>query len=235
MHREYFRYKTTITTIIADDSDHIEPAKTAMIAARQEIESEISINPLFSSSLVPVGCETSSLHVERMVKAANKAGTGPMAAVAGTIAWAGAEAIMESGASTGIIDNGGDIAFYSDRETKIGLFAGSSALSKRTAFILPPKSEIYGVCTSSATVGPSVSFGVADSATVFSHNVSLADAWATMICNNIRSPVSDYPMPGMEEMGVDGVFVTLDEESAEWGNLPDIRAALVDERLITSG
>ena len=234
MLRESFRYKTTITAILADDREFFEPAKEAMINARLEIESEISVNPLFLSSLVPVECETESVHVRRMADAANIAGTGPMAAVAGTIAWAGVEAMKASGALTGVIDNGGDIAFFSDREIKIGLYAGNSEMSKKSAFILPQKKDVYGVCTSSATVGPSISFGVADSVTVFSGNVSLADAWATMICNNLRSPVSGYPVE-TKNMGVDGVFVTLGKESAGWGVLPEIRAAVVDTGLITSG
>ena len=39
-----------------------------------------------------------------------KPASGPMAAVAGAIAWAGVEAMQEAGASFGVIDNGGDIA-----------------------------------------------------------------------------------------------------------------------------
>jgi ApbE superfamily uncharacterized protein (UPF0280 family) len=234
MLRELFRYKTTFATILADDKRFFEPAKEAMINARLEIESEISVNPLFFSSLVPVESETESLHVERMVNAAKKAGTGPMAAVAGTIAWAGVEAMKDRGAEATVIDNGGDIALFSDREIRIGLYAGNSAMSEKSAFVIPPKKEIYGVCTSSATVGPSISFGVADSVTVFSADVSLADAWATMICNNLRSPISEFPM-NIDEIGVDGVFATFGKESAGWGILPEIRAAIVDTGLITSG
>ncbi|WP_421907945.1 UPF0280 family protein [Methanolacinia petrolearia] len=234
MLRELFRYKTTFATTLADDAKFFEPAKEAMIDARLEIESEISVNPLFLSSLVPVEKETESVHVERMVGAAKKAGTGPMAAVAGTIAWAGVEAMKENGAKAAVIDNGGDIALFSDKEIRIGLYAGNSAMSKKSAFIIPPGKDIYGVCTSSATVGPSISFGVADSVTVFSADVSLADAWATMICNDLRSPISEYPM-NIDEMGVDGVFATFGKESAGWGILPEIKAAIVDTGLITSG
>ncbi|MBN1432847.1 MAG: UPF0280 family protein [Methanomicrobiaceae archaeon] len=235
MIRESFRYRTTITTILADERDFFKPAKEAMINARMEIESEISVNPLFLTSLVPVESYSKSIHVKRMISAAERAGTGPMAAVAGTIAWAGVSAMKESGASAGIIDNGGDIAFFSDREIRVGLYAGNSTLSRRTAFVLPPKEEIYGVCTSSATVGPSISFGIADSVTVFSRDVSLADAWATMLCNNITSPLAEYPMPETKDMGIDGVFATYAEENAGWGSIPSLKAAIVDENLITSG
>ncbi len=235
MIRKSFRYKTTITTILADEKDYIESAKEAMVSARMEIESEILINPLFLTSLVPVESDSESLHVKRMVSASERAGTGPMAAVAGTIAWAGVSAMKESGASAGIIDNGGDIALFSDREIRIGLYAGNSTLSRKSAFVLPPGEEIYGVCTSSATVGPSISFGIADSVTVFSNDVSLADAWATMICNNITSPLAEYSMPEPEDMGIDGIFATYAGENAGWGSIPPLKAAIFDEKLITSG
>lgn len=235
MLRDFFRYKTTITTILADEDGFFEPAKEAMVRARTEVESEISINPLFLSSLVPIEAETDSVHVNRMVSASKIAGSGPMAAVAGTIALAGAEAMKKAGASTAVVDNGGDIAFFSNREIKIGLYAGNSAMSKKSAFILPPKKEIYGVCTSSASVGPSISFGIADSVTVFSHDVSLADAWATMICNDLKSPFSEYPMPRIEELGIDGIYATFEDESSGWGIIPEIKPAIVDDKLITSG
>jgi ApbE superfamily uncharacterized protein (UPF0280 family) len=69
---------------------------------------------------------------------------------------------------------------------------------------------------------------------VFSGNVSLADAWATMICNNLSPPISGYPVE-TDKMGIDGVFATFGKESAGWGILPEIRAAVVDTGLITSG
>lgn len=235
MLKEYFRYRTTIATILADGGEYFRPAKDAMIAARTEIEHEISINPLFMTSLVPLECESDSLHVKRMTSAATRAGTGPMAAVAGTIARAGAEAMKEAGALAGIVDNGGDIALFSDREIKVGLYAGNSELSGKAAFVIPPKDDIYGVCTSSATVGPSISFGIADSVTVFSPDVSLADAWATMLCNNIRSPLCEYAMPDTSKTGVEGIFATYEKESAGWGDIPRIKAARVDESLITKG
>jgi len=235
MIREHFRYKTTITTILANSPEHIEAAKEAMISARQEIESIITKEPLFGSSLEPVIVKSDSIVIQRMIYAANMSGTGPMAAVAGTIAWSGVEAMKKSGAKFAVIDNGGDIAFISDRILRIGLYAGNSPLSGKVAFLLQPAEEIYGVCTSSATIGPSISFGTADSVTVFSSNVSLADAWATSACNQVNSEDNINLFKKIENTDVDGTFGVLGEIIVKCGFIPEIANANVDEKLITSG
>ncbi|MDD3976984.1 MAG: UPF0280 family protein [Methanomicrobium sp.] len=238
MIREHFRYKTTITTILAESEIHIGAAKEAMISARQEIERTILDYPLFGSSLEPLfpdELRTESTVINRMLNASISAGTGPMSAVAGTIAWSGVEAMIDAGAKYAVIDNGGDIAFVSDRPLKIGLYSGNSAISKKMAFVLPPTDEIYGVCTSSASVGPSISFGTADSTTVFSSDVSLADAWATYTCNILTPNKNESLIEKIETSGVDGLFGVIDDIIIKWGLIPKITFADVDERLITSG
>ena len=122
-----------------------------------------------------------------MATAAAKADVGPMATVAGAIASAGIEAMIGAGARFGVIDNGGDIALVSDRDVRVGVHAGTAPLSDKVAFVIPPQKEPFGICTSSATVGPSLSFGVADAVTIFAPDPLLADAWATAVCNRIRT------------------------------------------------
>ena len=205
-----------------------------MIAARTELERVIAIDPFFGMTFEPYPAPAGSCVAERMADAGARAGVGPMAAVAGTIAWAGVEAMQGAGAEFAIIDNGGDIAVLSDRTVKIGLYAGSSPISGTCAFVLPPQEEILGVCTSSATVGPSVSFGTADAVTVFSRNVSLADAWATSICNRTGRNEDDV-LAGLPPEGIDGVFIVLGDRISCRGEIPEVIAADVDLSLITSG
>jgi hypothetical protein len=157
-----------------------------------------------------------------------------MAAVAGTIAWAGLEAMQEAGASFAVIDNGGDIALVSDRPVRVGVHAGGAALSNRVAFVVPPREKILGICTSSATVGPSVSFGMADAVTIFSCNVALADAWATSVCNQI-SPDDRSVLDRIDPAEVDGVFAIMGDVTVRWGELPPLVPAVVDEQLISAG
>lgn len=234
MIREHFQYRTTITTILAERDEYIGIAKEAMVHARQEIELCIASDPFFATTLDPYSPTSESTVVRRMSNAAWCAGVGPMASVAGSIAWAGVEAMHDAGAVFGIIDNGGDIALISDRTVKIGLYAGNSPISGHLAFSIPPKPDVYGICTSSSSVGPSISFGSADSVTVFSSNVALADAWATSLCNQVTGP-DDPVFASLEGSGVDGVFIVLKGQVFWWGDIPEVSDGRVDEQLITKG
>ncbi|HJK34728.1 MAG TPA: UPF0280 family protein, partial [Methanocorpusculum sp.] len=170
----------------------------------------------------------------RMADAAEEACVGPMAAVAAAIAWAGVESMVASGASFGLIDNGGDIVFTApDRSVRVGLYAGDAPVSGKYAFVLQPAPGIRGVCTSSATVGPSVSFGVADAVVVFSHNPAKADAWATGLCNELRPTDVGICIP--EGTAVDGVYAVIGEWTSVWGTVPEIVPATVRYDMITKG
>ncbi len=234
MIREHFEFRQTIATILALDPGAIAAAKSGMMAARQEVERQIARDPYFAATLEPYTPKAPEKTVGRMARAAAEAGVGPMAAVAGAIAWGGVEAMVEAGAAFALIDNGGDIALVSDREVKIGIYAGASPLSGRIAFLLPPTEETLGICTSSATVGPSISFGTADAVTVFSPDVAAADAWATSICNRITADDTSV-LDTLTGTGVRGVLAVIGDAVIRWGDLPPVVRARVDERLITAG
>ena len=234
MIRVPFRFRETIATILADDPACVAAAKAGILAARQELESYIARDPFFASTFDPYMPDSDACVIVRMAGATRKAGVGPMAAVAGAIAWAGVEAMQEAGASFGVIDNGGDIAMLCDRPVRVGVHAGEAALSDSVAFVVPPQDRILGVCTSSATVGPSISFGIADAVTIFSHDVALADAWATEVCNAIR-PDDRSVLGRIDPLEVDGVFTIMGDVTAEWGVLPPLVPAVVDGQLISAG
>ncbi|QYZ78308.1 UPF0280 family protein [Methanofollis formosanus] len=234
MIREHFEYKQTITTVLADEEAHVAAAKEGMLRAREELERFIAADPFFGMTFEPYAPDAESLTVRRMGAASLEAGVGPMAAVAGTIAWAGAEAMQEAGARFGVVDNGGDIALFSNREVRVGVHAGASSFSDRLAFVVPPQEEILGICTSSATVGPSISFGVADAVSVFSRDVSRADAWATSLCNTF-APGDERSFAALKGTAVEGVLMIIGEEVGIWGEVPEIVGATVDPSLITRG
>jgi len=234
MIRERFFFRQTIATILAQEPAHIAAARNGILAARQVLERYIAQDPFFSATLEPYEPDSDEPVIVRMASAAGKAGVGPMAAVAGVIAWAGIEEMVETGATFGVIDNGGDIALISDRPVRVGVHAGTAPISNRAAFIVPPQERILGICTSSSTVGPSISFGVADAVTVFSHDVALADAWATSVCNQIREQdVSVFLR--LDPSEIIGVFAVLGGHTERWGNLPPLTHAVVDEHLISAG
>lgn len=234
MIRHHFQLRETIATVLADDPDAVRAGCAGMIRARQAVEHQVAIDPFFRTTLEPYMPDSENKTINRMTDAARSAGVGPMAAVAGAIAWAGAEAMQESGASFGVIDNGGDIALFSDRTVSVGLHAGDAPVSDRCAFIIPPQRRILGCCTSSATVGPSISFGIADAVTVFSRDVAYADAWATAICNEVR-PGDLQILQKSAPKDICGVFIVIGSFTAAFGKLPPLCAKTVDPGLITAG
>jgi ApbE superfamily uncharacterized protein (UPF0280 family) len=234
MIRQRFSYRQTFATILADTPEHIDAAKTGILAARQVLEAYIARDPFFSTTFDPYTPDSDDLIITRMADATRAAGVGPMAAVAGAIAWAGIEAMQEAGARFGVIDNGGDIALVCDRNVRVGVHAGEAALSNRIAFVVPPQDSVLGICTSSATVGPSISLGIADAVTIFSRDVALADAWATAVCNEIR-PDNVSVLDRINPNDVRGIFAIMGDQHVRWGKLPSIVSADVDERLISAG
>ncbi|MCG7854944.1 MAG: hypothetical protein MIO88_03710, partial [Methanoregulaceae archaeon] len=99
MIRRRFHLRETIATILADDEAHISAARDGIIAARQELERYAAGDPFFLSTLEPYPVSSGIAIVDRMADAGVAAGVGPMAAVAGAIAWSGVEAMQEAGAA----------------------------------------------------------------------------------------------------------------------------------------
>jgi ApbE superfamily uncharacterized protein (UPF0280 family) len=216
--RERFRLKETIVTITAQKQDQIEAAKEAIAFQRALLEEFIRVDPFFVLTLEPYD-----------------RGIGPMSAVAGTIARFALEAMIRTGATHAIVDNGGDVALVCDRPVLMGIYAGSSPL-KNLAIEITPRAKPIGICSSSGTVGPSISFGYADAAIVVSEDVSLADAAATALGNAVgaNSPLSEA-FDVVERPGIAGAMVIRGEEMALWGELPPLKRAKLRADLITRG
>lgn len=160
-------------------------AASALSRLRAEIKSHIERQPEFLTSLSPLSCP---LHappiIQSMCQAAEAAGVGPMAAVAGAIAQAIAEA-LEPLSPEVIVENGGDLYLITRRERLVAIVAGGSPLSGKLALRIPPGERI-AVCTSSGTYGHSLSFGRADAAVAAAADGALADAVATALGNRVR-------------------------------------------------
>ena len=135
---------------------------------------------------------------------------------------------------TARVTSKGQVTIPKTVRERLGVHAGEAALSDRIAFVIPPQEGVYGICTSSASVGPSISFGMADAVTIFSRNPALADAWATAICNAIR-PDDRAVLDAVDPVEVDGIFAILGDETVRWGRLPPLVSAVVDEQLISAG
>lgn len=153
---------------------------------RASLEKYIGEDPAFLHSLTPVELKAGAPPLARtMAGAAALAGVGPMAAVAGAIAQEVGRALSRRSKDV-IVENGGDIYLRSTRQRLVGIFAGQSPLSNRLALKVRPEDTPLGICTSSGTVGPSLSFGTADAVVVVSPSAALADAVATAAGNLVK-------------------------------------------------
>jgi len=158
--------------------------------------------------------------VQAMLKAAAAAGVGPMAAVAGAIAEAVGLDLLEE-AKEIIIENGGDLFLAVQESVTIGIYAGPSPLSDKVGIRLPPAQSPRGVCTSSGTVGHSLSFGRADAVTVLSPSAALSDALATAAGNRVKNP-KDIPfaLEWLQKIPeVQGAVIIVGDQMGVWGEM----------------
>lgn len=161
----------------------------------QELHAYILKDPVFLHSLTPhmphFGAPPVAL---KMAAAAAKAGVGPMAAVAGAFAEEVAQQLMQQFKVQDIIvENGGDIYLAATQPRRIAIWAGPSPLSGKLALELEPNQSPLSLCTSSATVGPSLSLGQADAVTILAKSGAVADAYATAVGNQVRSAADIEP------------------------------------------
>jgi hypothetical protein len=155
---------------------------------RFDIENYIIRDRRFLTSLSPVPVElTAPEIVQKMSAAAKLADVGPMAAVAGAIAEFLGRDLLKKGYRDVVVENGGDIFLATRKARVIGIYSGKSKLWQGLKLKIRPKDTPIGICTSSGTLGHSLSFGVADSVVVLSKNASLADAVATAAVNRVKS------------------------------------------------
>jgi ApbE superfamily uncharacterized protein (UPF0280 family) len=223
----HFTVKISETDLyILADADLSDLAFQSALRCRVQIEEYIRIHPEFRTSLVPVSGDSLAPDIVKdMLKAAASAGVGPMASVAGAIAeHVGKDILKES--SNVMVENGGDLFLNVDGNVLIGIFAGDSPLSGKIAMSIEAKETPLGICTSSGTVGHSLSFGIADAVCIKSKSTALADAAATSVGNLIKrkSDVKKGLDRAMSIPGVLGVLIIVGDTLAVQGNMELRRA-----------
>ncbi len=188
---------------------------------RAQLEAYISQDPDFRTTLEPhpVLPEAPPIALA-MARAGNFAGVGPMAAVAGALAELVGRDLLRKNNQV-IVENGGDIFLKTDAGGKVAVFAGPSPLSNRIAIELTPRTKPYGICTSSGTVGPSLSLGRADAAVIIAESAILADAVATATANRVQTSADLHAALQFARSvpGVEGVLIIKDDKLTAWGNL----------------
>lgn len=192
-----------------------------IIQYRGFLSTHIDRCPDFLHSLVPVEIREPAPNIVRQMAAAGRAaGVGPMAAVAGAIAeHVGRDLLAYT--DQVIVENGGDIFLKTKRPATVAIFAGASPLSMKIGIIIHSQDDPMAVCTSSGTVGHSLSFGRADAVCVVARQGALADAMATAVGNRVKSAADIQGAIDFARTvsGVVGVAVVVAKRIGLWGEI----------------
>lgn len=188
-----------------------------LVDLRRQMDAYLLMDPAYKAALTPydAGLEAPGI-LKEMSRVSHKTGIGPMSAVAGAVAKHVADFL---GTKEVIVENGGDIYAKATSDMDISVFAGQSPLSEKVGLHIPAAAFPCGICTSSGTVGPSLSLGRADAMMIVCQDVLLADSYATAMANRIKT-VNDL-QPVIEQIQ----------------NIPEIQGALAvkDDKLAVCG
>ena len=189
---------------------------------RWDIENYIDRDHRFLTALKPIPVEMDAAPIVKdMVGQSTKANVGPMSTVAGAIAEFLGKDLLKEGYKDVIIENGGDIFLKTRKARKVGIYVGRSKLWNNLQLVIKPKDTPLGICTSSGTIGHSLSFGSADSVVILSKSTSLADAVATATANRVNSKEDlqralDF---ARAVKGILGVVIILKNNMVTWGKV----------------
>jgi ApbE superfamily uncharacterized protein (UPF0280 family) len=189
---------------------------------RWDIENYITRDRRFLTALKPIEVELTAPQIVReMAGAAKKANVGPMAAVAGAIAQFIGRDLLKKGYKDVIVENGGDIFLKTRQACIVGIYSGGSKLWDQLKLKIKPKNTPLAICTSSGTVGHSLSFGCADSAVILSKSGALADAVATAVANRVssRDDLDGALNFARSIRGICGIVVIFRKNLISWGEV----------------
>lgn len=202
-----------------------EAATAEIVRQRRILEEYMDRQPDFGNAFEPIGLLDDAPKVaQRMARAADLVGVGPMAAVAGAMAQCAAEAALEAGSPEAIVENGGDIYLRAAEPVIIRLHTGTDRLGDQLAFSLGASDTPISICSSSGKMGHSTSLGDCDLATVVAKSAALADAAATQAANLVkRVGEVDETLEQIAAIeGIDGVVIAKDDHIGLAGRLPQL-------------
>jgi ApbE superfamily uncharacterized protein (UPF0280 family) len=193
----------------------------SVLKHRGSLEAYIEHYPLFLTTLDPYQAEAEApAIVKEMARVSQLTGVGPMAAVAGAIAEAVGRDLLAFSPEV-IVENGGDIFLKISKKRLVGIYAGQSAFTKKIALEIMPQETPLGICTSSGTVGHSLSLGGADAVIALASSAALADAAATAL-GNIVKEADDIPEAIDKAQSVEGlrsVVIIVGDKIGVWGKV----------------
>jgi ApbE superfamily uncharacterized protein (UPF0280 family) len=198
-----------------------DKALDSVLKHRGPLESYIGRHPLFLTTLQPHQAEAEApAIVKEMARVSQLTGVGPMAAVAGAIAEAVGRDLLAFSPEV-IVENGGDIFLKICKKRLVGIYAGQSSFTRKIALEIMPRETPLGVCTSSGTVGHSLSLGSADAVVVLSPSTALADAAATALGNIVKAAddISEAIEKAQSIEGLRGLVIIVGDKMGVWGKV----------------
>lgn len=210
---------------VRTDTDLRKDVENSILKYRFQLENYIKEHEDFLKSLKPIEVDTLAPKIVReMAKAGRAANVGPMAAVAGAVSEFVGRDLGDKSKNI-IIENGGDIYLKTEVERRISIYAGNSVLSHKVGILIKPHMSPLGICTSSGTVGHSLSFGKTDAVCILSKSTLVADAAATSTGNVVKnaSDIKNGIDFAMDIEGVDGVLIIVRDKLGACGDVELVR------------
>jgi ApbE superfamily uncharacterized protein (UPF0280 family) len=198
-----------------------DKAIKSIVKHRTPLEHYIMHHPLFLTTLEPYQVNEDAPAIARaMAEASQTAGVGPMAAVAGALAEAVGRDLLAFSPEV-IVENGGDVFLKTLKRRLVGVYAGQSPFTRKIALEVKPDETPLGICTSSATVGHSLSLGSADAVIALSPSAAFADAIATAIGNLVTETgdISKAIDIAKSIHQLRGIIVIKGERMGVWGRV----------------
>lgn len=207
--------------MVSTDTNLEKEAGDLVLSCRNQLETYIRAHPEFAASLSPYPSDPyAPPMVKEMIEVTKSLEIGPMASVAGAVAECVGNGLLRMTEQV-IVENGGDIFLKAKRSVTVSIFAGGSPLSNRIGLVIPVRQMPLGVCSSSATIGHSLSMGIADVVCILSSSAIRADGAATALGNRIRS---QNDLKKIEEWAhhmrnILGGVIIVGERMATWGDI----------------
>ncbi len=185
--KKEYKYNVTIKEsdlFIISDKYLKKEAYSILLKYRIQIENFIKTCPEFLKSLTPIEFKNNKPEIiNEMLIASKKANVGPFASVAGAISQFVCKDLKKL-CNEVIIENGGDIYIDTQNERLVQIYSNHF---DNIGIKIKKEMQPIAICSSSAKIGHSLSFGKADLVVVIGKNAPICDAFATSICNKIRN------------------------------------------------
>jgi ApbE superfamily uncharacterized protein (UPF0280 family) len=194
-----------------------------LIHLRTQLLSYGERHPEFFTSLAPVCVPVMApAIVKKMAEGAKAVGVGPMAGVAGAINFYIGKRLKERKVPEFFIENGGDVYLVSEEPTTLAIFTGVKEFDGKLGLSLPPGE--WSVCSSSSTIGHSLSLGATNIAVVVGKDPVITDCSATFMANSKTQDEFVNKTKHLKE--VEGVLGLIDGRFVLKGNIKLVRIGI---------